>query len=128
MQQATVLFCHGSRNVDWRAPFDLLAADVQRRLPGAAGLPGLPGTDVAHRCRRCSRTSAGLGVERVQVVPLFLAPGAHTRRDLPALVAQAREQWPLLQVDVLPTLLESEALRNVLVETLGTAVPPQPAL
>jgi hypothetical protein len=37
---------------------------------------------------------------------------------LPALVAQAREQWPALQVDVAPTLLEAEPLRAAIVDAL----------
>jgi sirohydrochlorin cobaltochelatase len=117
LPQATVFFCHGSRSPDWRAPFDLLAADYQRRQPQQrvrlAFLelmsPTLP---------EVLAELAGAGTDVVRIVPLFLAPGAHTRRDLPALVAQARQRWPDLRVEIMPTLLESQTLRAAVVEAL----------
>ena len=117
VRQATIFFCHGSRNPQWRVPFESLAADYQRRFPEQpvrlAFLemmsPTLP---------EVLAELAATGVGSVRVVPLFLAPGAHTTRDLPALVAQARDQWPALQVDVAPTMLESEPLRAAVVDAL----------
>ena len=115
--QATVFFCHGSRDPDWRKPFESLAADYRRRFPAQqvrlAFLelmsPALP--DVLAEL-------AGAGTAAVRVVPLFLATGAHTRRDLPALVAQSCKEWPSLRVEVAPPLLESEALRAAVVDAL----------
>lgn len=114
---ATVFFCHGSRNPDWRSPFDLLVRDYQQRFPQQrvrlAFLelmsPSLP--DVLEDL-------AASGIDSVQIFPLFLAPGAHTSRDLPALVAQSRQRWPGLQVEIGPTLLESEAARVALLNAL----------
>jgi sirohydrochlorin cobaltochelatase len=116
--QATVFFCHGSRNPDWRAPFDALVADYRRRLPEQRVClaflelmsPTLP---------EVLADLAGTGLDRIRVVPLFLAPGAHTSRDLPALVAQTLEQWPALQVEVGPTLFESPALRTAVIDALA---------
>ena len=112
-----MFFCHGSRSADWRAPFDLLVAEYRRRHPRhpvrLAFLelmsPSLP--EVLAELADC-------GIDSIQVFPLFLAPGAHTRRDLPALVAQARQLHPQLQVAIAPALLESEATRAALVEAL----------
>ena len=113
--QATVFFCHGSRSTDWRAPFDLLVWDYQRRDPlhpvRLAFLelmsPSLP---------EVLEELAAAGIESVQVFPLFLAPGAHTTRDLPALVAEVRQRRPALRVAIGPTLLESGPTRAALVE------------
>ncbi len=98
-------------------PFDLLAADYQRRFPD-------------HRVRLAflemmsptlpevlADLAAG-GDGAVRIVPLFLAPGAHTQRDLPALLASAAQQWPGLAIQVQPTLLESDALRSAVVAAL----------
>ena len=106
----TVFFCHGSRSADWRAPFEQLARDYGQRFPGARARlaflemmsPDLP---------QVLAEEAAAGTRQVRIVPLFLAPGAHTSRDLPALVAEARRQWPQLAIAVEPTLLESAALR-----------------
>ena len=113
-----VFFCHGSRSAGWRLPFEQLAADYQRRFPQQrvrlAFLelmsPLLP--DVLAEL-------AAEGIRTIRVVPLFLAPGAHTSRDLPALLAQAGQRFPDLRVEIAPTLLESEILRHAVVEALG---------
>ena len=55
------------------------------------------------------------GASTVQVVPLFLAPGKHTRVDLPALMDAARARWPTIDFTVLPTLTESPAVREAIV-------------
>ncbi len=115
----TVLFCHGSRSPDWRVPFEQLADDYRQHFAGQrvrlAFLelmsPDLP---------QVLAEEADAGTLVVRIVPLFLAPGTHTNRDLPALVAEARQRWPKLQVSVEPTVLESPALRQALVAALGT--------
>jgi len=112
-----VFFCHGSRNPDWRTPFESLAQDYLRRFPNRLvrlaflEMMSPPLTEVLAELARA-------GIVTVRIVPLFLAPGAHTNRDLPALVAQSRLQWPALQVEISPTLLESEALRTAVVDAL----------
>ena len=115
--QARILFCHGSRDPAWRAPFDQLATEHQRRFPG-------------HRVRLAfleqMRPSlaqaidelAAAGCESIRIEPLFLAPGSHTRTDLPALVDAARARWPALQVSVAPNLLESPAVRRAIIDSL----------
>ena len=55
------------------------------------------------------------GASAVQVVPLFLAPGKHTRVDLPALMDAARARWPTIDFTVVPTLTESPAVREAIV-------------
>jgi sirohydrochlorin cobaltochelatase len=115
---ATIFFCHGSRSPAWRLPFEQLATEYQRRFPGERVhlaylelmTPGLP---------QVLAELAAAGVGRIRIVPLFLAPGAHTSRDLPALVAQARQQWPQLAVEIQPTLLESEGLRAAVLAALA---------
>ena len=114
----TVLFCHGSRSPDWRVPFEQLADDYRQRFAGqrvrlaflelmTPDLVQVLGEEVA------------AGTTVIRIVPLFLAPGAHTSRDLPALVAEARRRWPRLQIGVEPTVLESPAMRQALVAALG---------
>lgn len=56
------------------------------------------------------------GVDEIDVIPLFLAPGGHTQRDLPELIAQVRQRWPQLQLHTRPTLTESVQVRQAIVE------------
>ncbi|MEZ5660765.1 MAG: CbiX/SirB N-terminal domain-containing protein [Burkholderiaceae bacterium] len=77
--QGIVLFCHGARRPSWREPFDALRNELAARVPGVAVRlaflelmqPELPAVfEELH----------ALGAHRLLVVPVFLAPGAHTRR------------------------------------------------
>lgn len=115
---ALVFFCHGSRDPGWRSPFDRLVAEQRRRAPLAAVelaflelmMPDLP---------TVLDQLVGQGHSRIRVVPLFLAAGAHTRRDLPALVAAAQERWPAVSISIDPALLDSPALRTAVLDALS---------
>lgn len=110
-----VFFCHGARDPHWREPFDAIIDEVRVRQPGQpVALAFLelmsPTFDEA---------VTGLvdaGVQSITVVPLFLAPGKHTRRDLPGLVEQARQRWPAVPFRVEPTLTEVPAVRAAIVQ------------
>ena len=125
--QATVFFCHGSRDPDWRGPFDLLVADYRRRFPQQPvrlAFLELMGPSLPEALGEL----ADSGIASVQVFPLFLAPGAHTSRDLPTLVSQARLRWPQLQVAIGATLLESDQTRAAVIDALRPAAAFSPPL
>lgn len=113
-QPAIVFFCHGSRDAGWRVPFDRIVDECRARAPGRRCelaflelmAPSLPET---------IDQLAADGVTAIRIVPLFLAPGAHTRGDLPALIAQARQRWPQLTVTADATLTELPEVRAAIV-------------
>ena len=115
--EARIFFCHGSRCPSWRAPFDRLVENYQRRFPSPSVqlaflewmAPTLP---------EALEDLVGAGHEAIRIYPVFLAPGAHTQQDLPALVDAARQRWPGLQVSIAPTLLESPAIRVAVVDAI----------
>ena len=47
----------------------------------------------------------GQGVRQLTILPLFLAGGAHVKRDIPARVAEALERCEGLEVEILPHLM-----------------------
>jgi sirohydrochlorin cobaltochelatase len=108
-----VLLAHGSRDPGWSAPFERLAQRV-RDLRPAAGVavayleiaPPTFGDAVA------SLVAAGAG--EIVVVPLFLAPGGHVRRDLPQMVDAVRSRYSGVTVRVLPTIGEADPLVDAL--------------
>lgn len=112
--EAVVFFCHGSPDPAWREPFDAILAEFRSRHPHRRAAlcflermePRLPGTIDA---------LATEGARRVRVIPLFLAPGKHTRADLPAMLDDARRRWPGLEVSAAPTLAEDAGLRAAIV-------------
>jgi sirohydrochlorin cobaltochelatase len=109
MSEAIVLFAHGSREPEWAEPFRALKALVQARKPGAhvelAFFERMqPTLDEAIDAAAAARAT------RVLVVPLFLAPGGHTKRDLPALVAAARARHPALDIRAASSIGEAGAV------------------
>ncbi|MCP5265800.1 MAG: CbiX/SirB N-terminal domain-containing protein [Burkholderiaceae bacterium] len=114
-RRAIVFFCHGSRKPQWREPFDRLLAEFQRRCPDTPAAlsflelmtPGLPETIEA---------MVSQGARKVTVVPLFLAPGSHTRVDLPAMLDAARVRWPEVGFDAIESLTEDDQIRHAIVE------------
>ena len=113
MTDAILLFAHGSRDPGWTEPFERLAARVRAERPDArvalAYLEITPPTleDAA------AALVAG-GAREVAVVPVFLAPGGHVRRDLPLIVGRLQGRHPGARFRVLPTIGEADAVTGAI--------------
>ena len=109
MTAGIVLFAHGSRDPGWAAPFERLAVRVRERRPDArvalAYLELTPPT-----LEDAVATLVADGAREIAVVPVFLAPGGHVRRDLPAIVETLRARLPAARFRVLPTIGEADAI------------------
>jgi sirohydrochlorin cobaltochelatase len=120
MSDAIVLFAHGSRDPEWGGPFHALKALVAARRPGArvelAFLEQMrPTLDEAIDAAAAGRA------RRVVVVPLFLAPGGHTKRDVPALVDAARARHPALEIRATSSIGEEEEVLAALADWIVRA-------
>ncbi len=101
MSPSLILFAHGARDPQWSAPFELVLEQVQAQTPGREALlaylefmsPDLP---------TAVRILASRGQRTIRVVPLFLGPGGHLRKELPVLVAAAAREHPGITIDVAP--------------------------
>ena len=119
MTDAILLFAHGSRDPGWTEPFERLAARVRAERPDArvalAYLEITPPTleDAA------AALVAG-GAREVAVVPVFLAPGGHVRRDLPLIVERLRSRHPAARFRVLPTIGEADAVTGAIAAWIAT--------
>lgn len=113
MNQGLILFAHGSRDPKWRLPIEAVARRIAQRAPGlpvrCAYLeltePDLPAA---------AAELAGLGLDQVAVVPLFLGVGRHVREDLPVLVEGLRQSHPGTQWRLQPPVSEDESLLDLL--------------
>ena len=109
MTAGIVLFAHGSRDPGWAAPFERLAVRVRERRPDArvavAYLELTPPT-----LEDAVAMLAADGAREIAVVPVFLAPGGHVRRDLPSMVEALRARHPAARFRVLPTIGEADAI------------------
>jgi sirohydrochlorin cobaltochelatase len=108
-RSAIVLFAHGSRDPQWAAPFRAMQRKLEQARPDVdvdlAFLelmqPSLP--DAVERL-------VGAGCKRVTVAPLFMAQGAHLKRDLAALIEELRARHPHVEIVALPAAGESPAV------------------
>ncbi|HUX68441.1 MAG TPA: uroporphyrinogen-III C-methyltransferase [Terriglobales bacterium] len=118
-----ILLAHGSPLPGGQRGVHRLARELA--LPGrfcrAAFLPPVePGLG------EVVEAAVAAGVRRLAVVPYFLAPGIHVRRDLPALVAAERRRFPELEMALASCLEGHPALRTAVLARAAAAVQPAP--
>lgn len=95
--KAVVLFGHGARDPDWALPMQRTQAMMRASEPGLAvelAFLEFMQPTLAEAIDRL--VSAGVG--RVTVVPVFLAQGGHLKKDVPALVEEARSRHPQCEI------------------------------
>jgi sirohydrochlorin cobaltochelatase len=121
MSRALVLFAHGSRDPQWRAPIEAVAARANAQSPNlivrCAYLeltqPDLPSV---------AQELAVLGVTHLRICPLFLGVGKHAREDLPQLVQALCQAHPHIQVELSPSVGEMPAVLDALAQAaLGSS-------
>ncbi|SFI19771.1 sirohydrochlorin cobaltochelatase [Collimonas sp. OK307] len=122
-RQAIILFAHGARDPNWAAPFLSLQQLIQQQRPQLlvrlAFLelmqPDLP---------QLLQQLVADGVNEVSVVPVFLGQGGHVRRDLPALITQAQQQYPQLAITVAQAVGEQPDVQRAIAEYCISTLPP----
>jgi len=104
---AVILLAHGSRDADWRASFEGLAALLTESVGGgrvrAAYLQFSPPTLLD-----AVTSAAEEGFRRISILPLFISAGGHVARDVPQQAAQAQQHWPDLEISILPRIGEDD--------------------
>jgi sirohydrochlorin cobaltochelatase len=120
MSDAIVLFAHGSRDPDWAGPFQLLRTLVAARRPGARVELAFQ-EHMSPALEQAIDAAAAGGAARVLVVPLFLAPGGHIKRDLPALLAAARARHPALAIRATSSIGEERDVLAALADWIARA-------
>ena len=98
-----ILFAHGARDPEWRAPVDEMAAMLGQSMPGVrlavAFLEFMTPT-----LGEAIDAAALAGARRVSIAPLFWAEGGHLKREVPALIEAAQARHPHLRIDRWPVL------------------------
>ena len=112
-KEALILFAHGSRDAQWAAPFRAVQKKIALARPGLrielAFLeimqPSLP--DAIDRL-------VAAGHVRLVIAPLFMAQGAHLKRDLAELLTSARARHAHIEIVPLPAAGEAEAVLDAI--------------
>jgi sirohydrochlorin cobaltochelatase len=122
-RQALILFAHGARDPAWAAPFELLQKRIQRQLPEvqvSLAFLELMKPDLSQLLEQL----AAAGIAEVSVVPVFLGQGGHVLRDLPALIAQARQRHPQLTIKVAQAVGEQPDVLNAIAQYCMSTLSP----
>ena len=118
---AILFFAHGSRDPQWRVPFDAILADFR----------GMHATKLAELAflEFMQPEFAGSvnalveqGATKIRVIPLFLATGAHTRKDLTELIEAAQEKHADVRFTVASPIGEVDSIRSAISSWVATQV------
>lgn len=112
-QRGIILFAHGSRDPQWRAPMEAVAARAAALDPQAQVAcaylelmePDLPA---------CAAAMAAQGVTDISIVPMFLGVGRHAREDLPPMLAELRQRHPQVRFELRPSIGEDQRVVDML--------------
>lgn len=109
MRRGLLLLAHGARDPRWAAPFDALAQRLRALAPEA--LVRLSYLDfLPPNLATAGAELARAGVNRVDVLPLFLGAGGHVRSDVPKQVAELAAAYPHVAWTVRTTIGEVDSV------------------
>lgn len=114
-KKAIILFGHGSRDALWHLPIQAVAERIRITSPS---------TTVTCAYLELTEPSLGdaaaslinVGVSDITILPLFLGVGRHAREDLPALIADLKQNHPSTVFQVQPAVGENPAVLDLLAE------------
>jgi sirohydrochlorin cobaltochelatase len=108
-----ILFAHGSRDPQWRAPMEAVATRAGALDPGARVAcaylelmePDLPA---------CAAAMVAQGIGTITIVPMFLGVGRHAREDLPVIMGELRARHPQVRFELRPSIGEDARVVDML--------------
>ena len=115
---AVILFAHGAREPDWAKPIE----NIRDRLREGGVRVELAFLEImSPALEEAARTLAAEAHKTVTIVPLFLAQGAHLKRELPAMVAKIRKRHAKTEFRVTPALGEAPEIVTAITEWVQRA-------
>lgn len=104
-----ILFAHGSRDPQWRQPFEAMLQKARTEHAGPVALAFLEYMQPS--LNEAIDVMAQAQVTHIRIVPVFLAVGSHVRKDLPELIAQARDKHPNLFISATAAIGEQPEIQ-----------------
>jgi len=118
MSTAVILFAHGAREPGWAQPFE----SIRDRLRAVGMTVELAFLEImSPSLEEAVARLAEKGFETVVIVPLFLAQGAHLKRDLPAMVEKIRKRHANTELRVTPALGDAPEIVAAITEWVQRA-------
>ena len=108
----TILFAHGSRDPQWRVPFESILKKMQALSHSSSSLAFLE--CMTPTLEQAIDDMVSAGIKQITVVPVFLAVGSHVRKDLPTLLSAARLKHPDLSLKASAAIGEQPAIQEAI--------------
>ncbi len=108
-----ILLAHGSRDDQWRKSFETFRDDVVSEL-------GKPSVSLAYleltapTLGEAITEAAREGVERIRILPLFMALGKHLDRDIPRQIQEITAKYPKLKIELLSAITSHPAVYDAM--------------
>jgi sirohydrochlorin cobaltochelatase len=115
---ALILLGHGARAPEWAASLLSVREKICATAPAGrvelAFLSFIP-PDLSAKVEEL----AAAGIQRVTVLPMFMAQGGHLQQELPALIARLQTAHPALKLNLAPAIGASGRVLAAMAEEAG---------
>lgn len=116
MTTALILFAHGARDPEWANPMRRVQAAIRLRMTNVPVelaflefmAPTLPD---------CAAGLVAQGVDKVVVMPMFVARGGHLKKETPEMIEKLRSTYPNVEFSLGNAIGEHE----LVVQAMATA-------
>lgn len=116
MTTALILFAHGARDPEWANPLRRVQAAIGERNPELrvelAFLEFMSPT-----LGECAESLLAHGIDRLLVLPMFIAQGGHLKRDVPLLIEELRSTRKNIEIALLPAIGEQDQVIQAMAES-----------
>ena len=110
----TILLAHGSRDPQWRLPFESILKKMQAQSAAPLALAFLE--SMTPTFAQTIDEMVANGTKHINVVPVFLAVGSHVRKDLPNLLETARQRHPGLTLEASAAIGEQDVIQDAIAQ------------
>ncbi len=108
-ETALILFAHGARDPEWADPMRRVCVAVREQAPRMrVELAFLE--FMQPDLRACAEALLADGVERILVLPMFIARGGHLKRDVPFLLEELQQRNPRTRFELAAAIGEAETV------------------
>ncbi len=115
MTTALILFAHGARDPEWANPMRRVQASIRQQVPGLhvelAFLEFMTPTLLDS-----AEALIASGIDKLVVMPMFIARGGHLKRELPEMIEALRASHPDVEFFLGGAIGENETVIQAMAE------------
>jgi sirohydrochlorin cobaltochelatase len=107
LRSGLILLAHGARASEWAGPLNRVCEAVRLRAPDLRVEPAFL-EFMTPALQPCAEMLLAEGVQRIIVLPMFMAQGGHLKRDVPQLLDALRAQHPQARLELAVAVGEAD--------------------